>query len=156
MCTTAFVFSTLSFSTFIFQYVGVFDVSGGTVSLSSTFTLASFSLASSIFTVCLPQSMPWLSSESLPTVPFTLASCTKSLVLSFTCCKSSWSISTCRLNSGRSFTLTTSFPMSATVSFTCGSESFCFIILKLSMPRSRGNCRCTLSTEICMPVFSEA
>ena len=100
--------------------------------------------------------MPWLLSERSPTVPFTLASCMKSVVFMFTPLSSSWSISTCRLSSGMSCTLTTSFSTSATVSLTCGSESLGFIILKFSTPRSSGNSRFTLPTEICIPVFSEA
>ena len=154
--TDTFVLLILSLSTLIFQLFSVFEVSGGTVSLNSTLTLASASDMSLTLMVSLPKSMPWLFKYKRPTAPFTRASCTKSAVLSLTSLNSSASISTFFFSNGHSCTSTTNLRTSATVSLIPGMESFVCIILKPSTPKSSGNTNLTWSTDISMPVCSEA
>jgi len=80
----------------------------------------------------------------------------KSVVLICRPLNSRASISTCCLKSGSILTSAIRRLTLATVSFTCGIESFCFIALNPSMLKSRGKARLTCSTDISIPVFSEA
>ena len=151
-----FVCFIANFPTFIFQKFSLSAVSSGTLSVSVISTLALSSNASSRFTVSAPRSMPWAFKLSVPMFPLTLAWAIKSVVLSFISLNDSSSISTRLCNNGNSCISATTFLMSAIVSTSERLFSIGRVTLTPSTPKSKGKTRCTLSTEIFIPVSSEA
>ena len=124
-------------------------VSTAAVSLRAMSRSASARRAPFTSTASWSKSIPLERSHNSPTWPFTRRSLMKPLVFSFACVTDSSSMTMRLLNSGRSWTSTERWPRSANVSPS-------WIIIKSSMPRSKGHSSLMVPTLISIPVFSDA
>ena len=146
---------TASCPTSIFQKFSLVEVSSTTLSVIAMSTMASFIETLSSATVSAARSMPCDCRARLPILPFIIACGMKPSVLTCISSNDSSSITMFWLSSGSNCISTMVLPMLAIVSRRLLVLSG-FITFTPTTLRSSGKARRTRSTEISMPVFSDA